>query len=324
MLGQYYIKVSNKRVSFEIKIKRSVTIIRGYSGTGKSTFINMLESALTETVTGITLNTDYDRNKIEVIRNSRQIEYVIRSAEKNKIFVMDENVDLEKYIYFVEYLKTSGSYLVYITRKNRTGLLQFSVDEIYTFNSKTNNNYTTVNMYPKYPDVDMVVVPDIIVTEDSNSGHDIIEHIVNIPVESSDGKDNVANMINDIRDKGYSSVYVIVDCAAFGNCIEKVLALGAHVCRIESFEYMMLNTYVFGKFLNNELTETYLYAESSCYYTWEQYYTALLQELCKKFPNCSYRKDTWNRLNAMFKADRFLDDIAGQLKDLDESVKTVQ
>ena len=35
MLGKYSIEVKNKRISFVITVKRSVTIIRGFSGTGK-------------------------------------------------------------------------------------------------------------------------------------------------------------------------------------------------------------------------------------------------------------------------------------------------
>ncbi len=36
-------------------------------------------------------------------------------------------------------------------------------------------------------------------TEDSNSGHDIVEHIVSIPVKAADGKDNVVNTIDHLR-----------------------------------------------------------------------------------------------------------------------------
>ncbi|MBP3297829.1 MAG: hypothetical protein J6M27_14730, partial [Lachnospiraceae bacterium] len=91
----------------------------------------------------------------------------------------------------------------------------------------------------------------------------------------------------------------------------------------ESFEYMILNTYVFGKYLDKELTETYDYAESSMYYTWEQYYTGLLQDLCKKYPNCTYKKERWNALNNMFKSEKFLKEISDQLTDLDNSVKEI-
>ena len=323
MLGKYYIEVKNKRISFMITIKRSVTIIRGFSGTGKSTFINMLEAALDENVTGTSIQTNYDPKKIEVIRNERQLHYIINSGERDKILVADENLNLSKYEFFIEFLKVSGSYLIYITRKNKTGLLQFSVDEIYRFESKTIDEYTAVSMYPQYKNVQTIIKPDAIVTEDSNSGHDIIEHIVNVPVRSGDGKDNVANTIEGLKHEGCDTIYAVVDCAAFGNCMEKAVRSGAHILRAESFEYMILNTSVFGKYLDKELTETYDYAESSMYYTWEQYYTGLLQDLCKKYPNCTYKKERWNALNNMFKSEKFLKEISDQLTDLDNSVKEI-
>ena len=323
MLGKYYIEVKNKRISFRIDIKRSVTIIRGFSGTGKSTFINMLESALDENVTGVSMRTDYDVKKIEVVRNERQMQYIINSGARDMILVADENLNLSKYEYFVEYLQSSGAYLIYVTRKNRTGLLQFSVDEIYRFESKTLDDYTAVSMYPQYEDKGTVMRPDVIVTEDSNSGHDIVEHIVSIPVKAADGKDNVVNTIDSLKQEGHEKVYAIVDCAAFGNCMEKAVRLGVHILRAESFEYMMLNTYIFNKELDRELTETYSYAESSVYYTWEQYYTSLLQDLCRKYPGCIYKKERWNALSNMFKSERFLKEISGQLVGLDESVKEI-
>ena len=86
---------------------------------------------------------------------------------------------------------------------------------------------------------------------------------------------------------------------------------------------MMLNTYIFNKELDGELTETYSYAESSVYYTWEQYYTVLMQNLCRKYPGCTYKKERWSTLNNMFKSERFLKEISGQLSDLDESVKEI-
>ena len=150
MTGEYTLKVRNKRISFEIKIKQSVIIISGDSGSGKTTFINMLENALSGSVTGVFLDTNYDKNKIEVIRNVRQLDIATKLGDRDKIYVMDENVNLEKCAYFVEYLKSSGSYLIYITRKNITGLLQFSADDIYVFKSDTLNNFTNVSMYPRY------------------------------------------------------------------------------------------------------------------------------------------------------------------------------
>ncbi len=237
MVGKYFIEVHNNKVSFYIEVKRSVTIIRGNSGSGKTTFIDLVDAALRDDITGVTLRTNYDKGKIEVIHNLKQIDYAIKIGDRDKIYILDENINLERYQYFVEFLQLSGSYLIYITRKNKTGILQYSVDEIYRFESTTKNNFTTTKMHPKHQDNQEIVKPDVIVTEDSNSGFDIIKHLVNIPVETSNGKDNIADIIKKLKEQGYNNIYAVVDCAAFGNCIEKVLSLGdIYIFRTESFE----------------------------------------------------------------------------------------
>ena len=45
MKGKYRIVVKNNRVHYEFEIKRNITIVRGDSGTGKTTLINMLRQA---------------------------------------------------------------------------------------------------------------------------------------------------------------------------------------------------------------------------------------------------------------------------------------
>lgn len=45
MKGKYYITVQNKKLRYELEVKRNITIIRGDSATGKTTLIEMLESA---------------------------------------------------------------------------------------------------------------------------------------------------------------------------------------------------------------------------------------------------------------------------------------
>lgn len=42
MKGRYSITVENKRLRYDLEIKRNITIIRGDSATGKTTLINML------------------------------------------------------------------------------------------------------------------------------------------------------------------------------------------------------------------------------------------------------------------------------------------
>ena len=43
MRGKYHIVVQNKRLRYELNIRRNITMIRGDSATGKTTLINLLE-----------------------------------------------------------------------------------------------------------------------------------------------------------------------------------------------------------------------------------------------------------------------------------------
>ena len=42
MKGKYEFEISNRRMTFQLEIERSVTVIKGNSGTGKTTLIRML------------------------------------------------------------------------------------------------------------------------------------------------------------------------------------------------------------------------------------------------------------------------------------------
>lgn len=45
MKGKYHIVVQNKRLRYELNIRRNITMIREDSATGKTTLINLLEQA---------------------------------------------------------------------------------------------------------------------------------------------------------------------------------------------------------------------------------------------------------------------------------------
>ncbi len=92
----------------------------------------------------------------------------------------------------------------------------------------------------------------------------------------------------------------------------------------ESMEYLILNTYAFKRFLTDELTATYKYAESSKYNTWENYYEDLLRILVLKYHHGHYNKESWRDLFKLFKSKKFLEEIAGQLYDLSPSVINIR
>lgn len=113
----------------------------------------------------------------------------------------------------------------------------------------------------------------------------------------------------------YALLYLVVDGAAFGGYIEPVLSLG--MLKPESFEYLLLKTSAFQKYLSDELENTWKYCDSIQYVTWERYYTDLLCEMCKKYYAFSYTK---RKLNAFFINQPFFEQVRAQLTDVVEKV----
>jgi ABC-type thiamine transport system ATPase subunit len=44
MKGRYHIRIENKRLQYDLEIRRNITVIRGDSATGKTTLVSMIQS----------------------------------------------------------------------------------------------------------------------------------------------------------------------------------------------------------------------------------------------------------------------------------------
>lgn len=327
MRGSCWVKVRNNRISYELILNRSITIIKGNSGTGKTNLLEMIDAYLNNgKLSGVHLSSNI--KTLGVLANKSDWEYELKK-HPNSIYFADENV---KYILkksFADLLKITGSYLVYITRSGKTGFLQYSINDIYEFKSSNNNIYlnTLVNLYR---DTKKSFTPDLVITEDSTSGLDTLKHILNVDVKSSYGKDNVINTLV-AYSSSYTNIYIIVDGAAYGSQIQMLLSeikgltsCNVFVFALESFEYLILSTRKFKKFCEDELENTPNYVESAKWSTWENYFEDLLCDLCKRYSNVKYEKVSWDRLNPFFKRLDILEDISLQLYDLNDSVKSIR
>ena len=109
-----------------------------------------------------------------------------------------------------------------------------------------------------------------------------------------------------------------MDGAAFGAEMETIMQYILNVDKDvelyapESFEYLLLLSDIFeSKELEQELTETYNYADSKKYFSWEQYYTALIMEITKETEK-QYSK---SKLNAYYLSERNIKRIVEKLPD---------
>ncbi len=114
MKGTYRIIVRNKRLHYELQIRRNITIIRGDSATGKTTLIQLLDQA--ETLgesSGVEVISD---RPCGVLRGTNW--QMLLSNSHNHILFLDEESRFVKSQEFAEAAKASDNYYVIITRED--------------------------------------------------------------------------------------------------------------------------------------------------------------------------------------------------------------
>ena len=293
MRGSYNLKLESKKLSFQITIQRNITIIRGDSGTGKSTLINMLINAKREySPYTVECNVDYHAF------NSNNFSAFDYTKCSNSIVFIDEDVNILKTPEFASIVKKSDCYYVLITREKLQNLPYScnAVYELYTESSKQKvaKHLTFTRMYYDFVNAkDSKVYDKIthIVTEDSNSGAQFFTATANankIVCTAAGGNSNIAKHIEDeLTGMNTGSMLAIVDGAALGpyyDDIEKLIHMYRNlvVYLPESFEYILLKSKLFSTSNISEIiTRPYNYIESQDYFSWERFFTALLQEVSK-------------------------------------------
>lgn len=126
MKGKYHIIVQNNRLRYEFDIKRNITIIRGDSATGKTTLINMLQSAASF---GESSGIDVICEKQCRVLQGADWQIILPHIHDQIVFIDEENQFIKTQA-FSSSVKNSDNYYVIITREDLPNL-PYSVDEIY-------------------------------------------------------------------------------------------------------------------------------------------------------------------------------------------------
>ena len=228
MKGKHRVIVSTKRLKYEFELRRNLTIIQGNSATGKTTLVDMIRDFVNNP-SGTPVEVICDK-KCHVVEGSLWKEQL--SGISDCIVFIDDN------------------YYVIVTREALPAL-PYSVEEIYGI--RTSGRYGTLKQsyYEFYriygtDTYEDKVSPEIIITEDSNSGYQFFEHVCienGLKCESMNGKSNVFHYLN--KHKG-EKILVIADGAAFGSEIDRVLQVihgrkNVALYLPESFEWMIMD-----------------------------------------------------------------------------------
>ena len=321
MVGQYNFVVRSARVEYHFTLSRKVAVVKGKSGRGKTHLYNLLER-LREDIkdeTSSSVHCNY-ADRVRVLSLDSWQEVV---KEHNKFVFADETDSALRNTAFLDAISGSDNYYIFITRGANLRRVGYSVDSIFVMdtNAKEGLQVSTsfCHRYAAMP-IPPSGVPDVIVTEDTNSGFDMFSKVFkNVRVLSAGGKDNVLNTLKDCIRAGDKSAYIIVDGAAFGGCLQQLQTYFArssfkwNVVAPESFEWLLLQTRVFRGMLKDELVATWKYCDVSVWETWEQYYTDLIIEKSAK-RGAVYTK---KYLTSWFSTNTVVNDVISLTKKLD-------
>ena len=285
MVGKFDIEIYNNKVHYFLTVKRNITILQGNSATGKTELIRLIgEHEANGASSGITLKCDAKCTVLTAV----DWELRLSAMHKNIVFI-DETAAFVKSKRFAEMVRGSDNYFVIVTRDDLSQL-PYSVDEIYGLRNVSDNQKYKIyhriynEMYKLYHfDYGKPFVPELVITEDSNSGFEFFDTLYQGRCVSANGKSNVYDTIRKEQDK---AILAIVDGAAFGAEIGKVsryLETSNIHCVLyapESFEYLILSA-DFTDVPKSVIEETYLHADSESYMSWEEFYASYLTNITK-------------------------------------------
>ena len=280
MKGSYSIRVENARVQFKLTLTRSLTLIRGMSATGKSTLVGLLSEYQQDgPASGITLSSP----KPCIVPSVRSWREDIANTPDSFVF-LDEGNSFVRTEEFARIARDSGNYFVIVSREELP-MLPYSVEEVYELRNTT-SHYPGIRkffthaqrMYTRIPGVEN---PQVVIVEDSNAGYEFFNALCKkdgIKCMSAHGKGNV---LTALRECDAERILVVADGAAFGPQMEAVLDLarrkGAGLFLPESFEWLILKSgLVRDADIPKMLDDPAAYVESSAYFSWERFFTALL------------------------------------------------
>ena len=303
MKGSYRFRAKSKKVMFDFRIRRNITVIKGNSGTGKTTLLHILYEYLrTGKQSGYLVSSDanyYVYMRDEVGRDWKDAMFPL----KNTIIFVEENNDFIFSKEFAAYVRESGNYFVLVTRAPLK-MLPYSIHEIYEI--VTDGKRTDVResyhefreIYSNYPIPENNKIQNV-VTEDSNSGYQFFSRMFKkSSVVSASGN---GNLIKEVNKVGPGDTLMIADGAAFGslieNCIDSFKTQINHRITLwlpESFEYLILKSGIIKSEKLAEILENISdYVDCKKYESWERFFTAVLILLTADSPG-KYSKDVLN------------------------------
>jgi hypothetical protein len=291
MVGPISVKVKSNFVSYEFTLNRKVTLLRGDSGTGKTTLAWLVSNS--DNISSVRVICNYDVQAFTSKEKNALVDVLVKI--ENSVVIIDENwVEFLTEKFLAKIIKESSNYFLLITRK-KFSMIPISVLEVYKIKSVGSVNRFE-NIYPINSVGDGSLVPDVVITEDSGAGYKLFKYMCNGSENcvSAGGRSNIKGMVT--NPEYFDKVkLVIVDGASFGCDFADLIKLRLKhknllVYVIESFEFLMLQLQIVRKLGNvDKILDNPIKYISVDYFSWEHYFYDLLTSVTK-FTDFKYSK----------------------------------
>ena len=284
MKGKIDIRVYNKRASFSFTLERNITIVRGDSGTGKTTLYDMVaEHSRLGNSSGVQMSAPCPCVALTDSDWKNQLNHTHSSV----VFI-DEGAEYIASKAFAVAIQGTDNYYVFFTREDLHEL-PYSVEEIYEI--RTSGKYHAFQKVYKRRDGYVYsavngrrkVQGNVILTEDSHSGFQFYQDLykdTGIRCESAGSNSGIFAWLQTHHQEG---VFVIADGAAFGSEIDRVMMLQKQypsditVCLPESFEWLILRSGIVPiDGVQEMLNDPGRHIESAEYFSWERFFASWL------------------------------------------------
>ena len=173
MKGIKSVLISNNKVKYQFEIRRNITIVRGDSGTGKTTLYEMIaEYTRLKEKSGVQISAPCNCVALVDIDWKNQL----RKTEDSIVFI-DEGAEFLATKEFAEIIRNTDNYYVIFNRESLHEL-PYSVDEIYEIKS-SGKFHRFVNIYNcdehKIYSNPVKKPEQIILTEDQKAGFELFD-----------------------------------------------------------------------------------------------------------------------------------------------------
>ncbi len=316
MKGKISFHIKNRQIAFKLVLERNITILTGYSGTGKTKLINMVRSYSREgSASGITLRCD---KPCIVLDDNWDI---ILERTHNSVVFVDESTRFLSDHAFAKAISDTDNYYVFITREPLQQI-PYSIDSVKQI-VKNGSKPKIEKVYNDISVKDISGFPyDLVIVEDSKTGFQFFSKAAGkwkVRCETADGKSNIISVLKRCRE---SRVLVIADAAALGSEIQELMRFKSmsekriDLFLPESFEWLILKSAVFSGNMNVRaiLNDPAEYIESREYFSWERFFTALLVSESRNREKLRYPKGK-GRLPSGYLTDTNMDSILNAMKE---------